>query len=54
MPKSARAAQFSPFAALTGYDKILERTTKFHELRRRRVIDTTDPDAANDHYLDLE
>ena len=44
MSKEARAAQFSPYAALTGYDKVLKRTIKFSELRSRRVIDMTDPD----------
>lgn len=26
-----RAAQFSPFAALTGYEEVVEQTTKEHE-----------------------
>lgn len=49
--KEARAAQFSPYAALTGYDKVLERTIKFSELRSRRVIDMTDPDGKSDRCI---
>lgn len=28
MPRSKRAAQFMPFAALTGYEQVLDRTAK--------------------------
>ncbi|MBT1163762.1 hypothetical protein [Bifidobacterium felsineum] len=28
MPRSKRAAQFMPFAALTGYEQVLEQTAK--------------------------
>lgn len=52
MSKEARAAQFSPFAALTGYDKILNRTVKFSELRSRRIIYMDDPDGKNDTFVD--
>ncbi len=38
MSREMRAAQFSPFAALTGYEKILKQTIKFAELRKKRVI----------------
>lgn len=31
MPLEKRAAQFAPFAALTGYDDVLERTRREHE-----------------------
>ena len=33
MPVSDRAAQFSPFAALTGYDTAVEETGKKHILK---------------------
>ncbi|KAB7787600.1 hypothetical protein [Bifidobacterium cebidarum] len=32
MPRSKRAAQFMPFAALTGYEQVLERTAKNAEI----------------------
>lgn len=41
MSREARAAQFAPFAALTGYDKILRRTIRSTELEGRRVIVNT-------------
>ncbi|BAL85035.1 hypothetical protein SELR_pSRC102280 (plasmid) [Selenomonas ruminantium subsp. lactilytica TAM6421] len=31
MPMEKRAAQFSPFAALTGYDKVVAETVRKHE-----------------------
>ena len=31
MSKEARAAQFAPFAALTGYDAAIEETGRIHE-----------------------
>lgn len=31
MPMEKRAAQFAPFAALTGYDEVVEQTAKKHE-----------------------
>lgn len=46
--KETRAAQFSPFAALTGFDGILTFTAKTHELKSRRVIQMTDPDGVSD------
>ena len=46
--KETRAAQFSPFAALTGFDGILNFTVKTHELKSRRVIQMTDPDGVSD------
>lgn len=33
MPRSARAAQFSPFAALSGYEEAIEETARFTEER---------------------
>lgn len=48
MSMEARSAQFSPFAALAGYDQVLRNTVKFSELRSRRVIDMTDPDGKSD------
>ncbi len=48
MSKEARASQFSPFAALTGYDKVLNYTVKASELKSKRIISTTDPDGISD------
>lgn len=31
MPIEKRAAQFAPFAALTGYEEVLKKTTREHE-----------------------
>ena len=31
MPKSARAAQFAPFAALSGHEELIEETGKQHK-----------------------
>ena len=31
MPLEKRAAQFAPFAALTGYDEVVEQTAKKHQ-----------------------
>ncbi|BAL83017.1 hypothetical protein SELR_13090 [Selenomonas ruminantium subsp. lactilytica TAM6421] len=31
MPKEKRAAQFAPFAALTGYEEVVKKTAKQHE-----------------------
>lgn len=31
MPIEKRAAQFAPFAALNGYDEVVEKTAKAHE-----------------------
>ena len=33
MPMAKRAAQFSPFAALTGYDKVVAQTAQEHEAK---------------------
>jgi hypothetical protein len=31
MPLEKRAAQFAPFAALTGYEEVVEKTARQHE-----------------------
>ena len=31
MPRQKRAAQFAPFAALTGYEEVVRKTAKQHE-----------------------
>ncbi len=54
MSMEMRAAQFSPFAALTGYDKVIRRTVKASELLNKRVIDMADPDGKNDVYVEME
>ena len=33
MPMAKRAAQFSPFAALTGYEEVVEQTAREHEAK---------------------
>lgn len=33
MPMIKRAAQFAPFAALTGYDEVVKQTAREHEAR---------------------
>ncbi|SFA70396.1 hypothetical protein [Selenomonas ruminantium] len=33
MPMAKRAAQFSPFAALTGYDEVVAQTAQEHEAK---------------------
>lgn len=40
MPMEKRAAQFSPFAALTGYEEVVEKTAQEHE---DQVNNTTNP-----------
>lgn len=39
MSKEMRAAQFAPYAALSGHASAIRRTAKFAELRARRVIE---------------
>lgn len=39
MSRSMRAAQFAPFAALSGHAGAVQRTAKFAELKSKRVID---------------
>ena len=38
LTKEMRAAQFAPYAALSGHAGAVRRTAKFAELRSRRVI----------------
>ena len=38
MSREARAAQFSPYAALSGFDKVIEHTEKISELKNRRIV----------------
>ena len=39
MSRAMRAAQFAPYAALSGHSKAIARTAKFAELKKRRVIE---------------
>ena len=45
MPLEERAAQFSPFAALTGYDALIRETA-------RENVSLFEPDEASDRYPD--
>ena len=47
MSKTARAAQFAPYAALRGHGDAIKRTARFNELRSRRVIETN---YENEHF----
>ena len=38
--KEMRAAQFAPYAALTGYADAVRKTAHFADLKSRRVIET--------------
>lgn len=38
MSREMRAAQFSPFAALTGFSCVIRRTSKIAELKSHRII----------------
>lgn len=51
MSKEARAAQFAPYAALSGHSSAIKRTAKFAELRKIRVIE---PNLDDDKYNDAE
>ena len=44
MPLLNRAAQFAPFAALTGYDEAIEETARRHESAVEEEILRTDRD----------
>ncbi len=39
MSREMRAAQFAPFAALSGHAGAIKRTAKFAELREARVVE---------------
>lgn len=52
MSAETRAAQFSPFAALTGYGEVLDNVVRASELRRKRRIYMTDPDGKSEVYAD--
>ena len=41
MSREMRAAQFAPYAALSGHAGAIKRTAKFAELRNRRIVDTS-------------
>ena len=49
MSMEMRAAQFAPYAALSGHAGAIRRTAKFAELRSQRVIE---PNWDDDKYLD--
>lgn len=38
MSREMRAGQFAPYAALTGFDKVVRRTARFAEEKSKRVI----------------
>ena len=42
MSQKMRAAQFAPYAALSGHARAIRRTAKFAELRSRRIIEPSD------------
>lgn len=42
MSKEMRAAQFAPYAALSGHAQAIRRTAKFAELRSKRIITPSD------------
>ena len=39
MSKEMRAAQFAPYAALSGHANAIRRTAKFAKLRSKRIIE---------------
>ena len=42
MSREMRAAQFAPYAALSGHANAIRRTAKFAELRDHRIIEPSD------------
>ena len=48
MSRRMRAAQFAPYAALTGHAEAVRRTAKFAELRSRRVIEMNMDDVSGE------
>ena len=60
MPREARAAQFSPFAALTGFGEVIEETGRLTEVRtelaedERKALDAKFRALAEDPSADRE
>ena len=50
MSREMRAAQFAPYAALSGHAGAVRRTAKFAELRSRRVIEANMDDEGPQKY----
>ena len=50
MSRELRAAQFAPYAALSGHASAVRRTAKFAELRSRRVIEANMDDEGLQEY----
>ena len=48
MSRRMRAAQFAPYAALTGHAEAVRKTAKFAELRSRRVIEMNMDDVSGE------
>ena len=44
MSQEARAAQFAPFAALTGFDEVIRRTAQEHEIKMKQCSVFVDSD----------
>lgn len=49
MSREMRAAQFAPYAALSGHASAIRRTAKFAELRETRIIEPN----MDDDIIDL-
>lgn len=47
MSREMRAAQFAPYAALSGHGAAVRKTAKFAELREQRIIE---PNLDDDRY----
>lgn len=52
LSREMRAAQFAPYAALSGHGEAVRRTARFAELKSRRVIETNMDDERFD-IMDL-
>ncbi len=52
MPMADRAAQFAPFAALTGFKELLDRVAAEHLSAQPSMYSTPDPDLSPDQALD--
>ena len=54
MSREMRAAQFAPYAALTGFGGVISRTTKYAEEKSKRVIVSSEGvDLAEDGLTDI-